>query len=380
MEEILVSLRRFEALVTNYLRRAKSDPSLRTELVIIASLTFLCLANIIIVWMASYYLNSSSSIVLRDAYANMFSNGVFVVNPDNLNTLISDELRHIRNSTLIVVGTIGIILTLIMGFLIGRIALGPTRNALAAQKQFIANLAHELRTPLSIIRANNEILAMETDKHDDGVITMSRSNVEELDRVSGIINNLLTLNTFKDKGELDFEPINVSLILHKACDKMSRLIASKDQQLIRKIGSNLYAEGNLSAIEQIAINLIKNASIYTPKGGRVAVSLNRRPADGFIEMKITDSGIGIEKSKLNKIFEPFYQIDPSRSGGDAGSSRGLGLTIVSELIKMHKGRISVSSRPEIGTTISVWLPVVDRYQIEPKRATASNEVTLDFST
>ncbi len=294
------------------------------------------------------------------------------MSPTAANEALAEELEHLRDNSTIIAGTVSIIITLIFGYVISAIALRPTRNALYAQKQFIANIAHELRTPLSIIKANNEILRMEMPGNRE-IDKTAVDTLEELDRISGIINNLLTLQAFSDRKP-DFSPVNVAEVLNTAAGKLENLIKSKKQTLTSEVDTELYAQGDRNALEQMAVNLIKNASIYTPEKGQITVRAYAL-ANNRIEFSITDTGIGIEESKLSRIFEPFYRVDDSRSG--TYGSRGLGLAIVSELVKIHKGSISVRSKPDFGTTISIALPAATPVR-EEKRATPAGEYTLNF--
>lgn len=368
-------LKQSEASVIKLKNRLLNDQFFRTEWVIITSLFILCVANILIVSAASYYLNLHSTAVVREANSRILASGTFVVSPEDTNTAIRRELSHLRSTTLVVTGTIGVIITLILGFFIAKVALRPTRNALASQKQFIANVAHELRTPLSIIKASNEVLRLESPNNSE-IIKMTNSNLEELDRVSGIINNLLTLNAFQDRRNQDLKPVNMSELLHETLDQLSHMTIEKNQSVIRDIGTNLLVIGNKSAIKQIFTNLIKNASTYTPKGGSLTIVANALDAK-YVELGVTDSGIGIESHKLNDIFQPFYQVEPSRSSKEG--SHGLGLAIVSELVKIHKGRIAIRSAVGVGTTIRVWLPAVDADTQKTTQTERAREVHLDFS-
>ena len=135
--------------------------------------------------------------------------------------------------------------------------------------------------------------------------------------------------------------------------KLFLLAEQKNIKLLVEKGEFLIVWGNTVALEQIVMNLIKNALIYTPKGGVVSVRLSPNYL-GSIEMRVEDNGIGIARNDLFHIFEPFYRGDHSRKRGQGGS--GLGLTIVSELVKLHRGKILMQSSKKSGTTATVLLP------------------------
>jgi signal transduction histidine kinase len=271
-------------------------------------------------------------------------------------------------------------MTLFFSYLIARIALAPSRNALNAQKQFISNIAHELRTPLTIMKANSEIqlLRRKGNPEDAEII---RDNIEEIDRVSRIINNLLTINTFQHINHMNFQSLDINDIVRDSIEELKALAQSKNIMLQINIDDSLNIWGNRTAVGQITMNLIKNAINYTPQDGSVFI-ITRALNDIFVEFEVQDTGVGIEPGKLSRIFEPFYKVDPSRS--QHKGSGGLGLAIVSELVKLHNGKISIESMPRVGTAIRVIFPRRHRFldrngsDISTKD-TELNTVTADFS-
>lgn len=292
-------------------------------------------------------------------------------------TMLAD-LKVIRDTNLTIVIAVSLILTLLFGYVVARIALGPTRNALASQKQFIGNIAHELRTPLSIVKANSEILLSQNGQ-DQEATEMIKSNIEELDRISGIINNLLTLNTFRHSSHMNFSSVDIGDVVRDALNKFEELATKKGIVLDADIEENLSVWGNKSALDQITMNLIKNAIVYTPKQGSVFVKAHI--LKDRVTIEIRDTGIGITRKELKRIFEPFYQVDPSRSQGKGSS--GLGLAIVSELVKLHHGKISLRSTPKIGTTAIIELPSEHKEEFNTgdtdEEVERASMIALDFS-
>ena len=241
----------------------------------------------------------------------------------------------------------------LIGYIIAYIALKPTRDALTSQKQFIGNVAHELRTPLSIIKTNIEVALLEG-RLDSKLREALLGNVDELDRTSDIINNLLSLNTLLNPERVEFSNVDLGDVVDAALVKLSALAHQKNIKLFVTRAEFLLVSGNSTALEQVAMNLIKNAIIYTPQGGRVDISIAPNYY-GHIELRIHDTGIGISREDIFHVFEPFYRADRSRSRAHGGS--GLGLTIVSELVKLHRGKITIQSTEKQGTTVVVSLPV-----------------------
>ena len=265
--------------------------------------------------------------------------------------------------------------TALFGYLVARLALRPARNALAAQKQFIGNIAHELRTPLSIIKTNTEIRLMDNDLP-HAVREMHEDNLEELDRISNIINNLLSLNALIRPEQMPFEPVDLGKIVERVVQTLSPLARGKHLRIRVSTATERTVRGNPAALEQIIVNLVRNAIAHT-KDGQIHISV--APALGdIIEVIVEDTGSGIRQEDLSRIFEPFYRGDRARSRS-GGSGSGLGLTIVSELVKLHRGRVSIKSSLGKGTSVSIKLPAMVHSDAISPREMSMNEVFIDFA-
>lgn len=291
-------------------------------------------------------------------------------------SVVLSQLEAARAREIAAIVTLIIAATVVFGFLVVRHALEPTRNALISQKQFIGNIAHELRTPLAIIKANTEVLLLE-ENLDNSVRSSLSSSVEELDRISDIMNNLLSLNVLMRRPErISFALIDVKPMVERIAEKLSPAGTDSPTQVEVQIPEGTIAWANATALEQIITNILKNAIQHTPSG-RVAVTA---AADNHhaLELSVQDTGKGIEREHLARIFEPFYRGDRARTR-IGGTGSGLGLAIVSELVKLHHGRVDVLSDVGHGTTVSIWLhgAPVKRPRSIPFRK--SNEVHADFS-
>lgn len=290
---------------------------------------------------------------------------------------LADTQASINRSFYIILFVV-ITVSAIVGFLVARVTLTPARNALNAQKQFIGNIAHELRTPLSIIKTNTE-LAILDDRVTPEFRSMLSSTVEELDRISEIINNLLSLSTLVKPERMPFSAVDLSHIVGLVVGKFSQIIANSHHDVTIRKSPELFIWGNITAIEQIVSNLIKNAISYTPRGGTIIITVSPAP-NHMIELLIQDTGIGISRKDLFRIFEPFYRAEQSRTRSLGGT--GLGLAIVSELIKMHQGKITIRSAVGRGTVVSVLFPAA---RAHAKVGTTEmheglNEIAVDFSS
>ncbi len=292
---------------------------------------------------------------------------------------IVEELQQLKTENLGIIVISTVLTTALFGYIIARITLAPTRNALAAQKQFIGNIAHELRTPLSVLKTNTEVSLLENNMAPDVKATLE-SNVEELDRISEIINNLLSLSALVRPERVEFNSIDLSTVVSDVVEKFSALAKRGEHQVTVRKGPDTAVWGNPTALTQIVSNLLKNAITYTPRGGHIRVSVEPSP-NNHVELIVQDSGVGIARKDLYRIFEPFYRGDPSRNRRAGGS--GLGLAIVSELIKMHHGKVTIRSSVGRGTTVAVLLPgVAGRGKVgdEAKSTSVPNEISVDFSS
>lgn len=278
---------------------------------------------------------------------------------------IVDSIQIVRAKNFLSFFSVAVSMTLVFGYVIARITLSPTRNALKSQKRFVSDIAHELRTPLSVIKTNSEVALLD-ESVDREIRKIFETNIEELDRVSAIINNLLTFSNLVRPEQIQFAPVHLGDAVDTAVKKLDELMKKKEVSVTVTKTSPHSVLGNMIALEQIAINIIKNAINYNQKGGTVTVTVGPDYRGGVI-LEVVDTGIGISSRDLAHIFEPFYRAESSRHR-QAGSSSGLGLTIVSELVKLHSGRITVKSSLKKGTAVTVMLPFSKEDQIHPEQS------------
>ena len=286
---------------------------------------------------------------------------------------IADNLDALKSQNLVVMGAVIAAATAIFAYLITWLALAPARNALNAQKQFIGNIAHELRTPLSVIKTNTEVALFDGNVSREMRDTLD-DTISELDRISDIINNLLSLNVLVRPEKITFDNVDIGAVADRMREHLANLIEKKRIAVSVEKGEYRTVWGNTTALEQIVMNVLKNAVNYTPAGGRIAIAIGP-DYQGSMLLTIEDSGIGIDEKDLRQIFEPFFRADQSRARVTGGS--GLGLAIVSELVKLHRGRISIRSVKDKGTTVSISLPC--GHEPKKKMRRGSAEVAMDYS-
>ncbi len=366
-------MKRFAALVTDWLNRYEDDPFFRVEIRVLGlQVIFASLIIGVILVVFNTLSHDVAAIIFSTISESISHNAASVVAPG-----IIAETKQLRLQNVGLMGIFIVVATMVFGYIISRITLSPARSALAAQKQFIGNIAHELRTPLSVIKTNSEIMLFDSSITPD-IKEAITSNVEELDRISEIINNLLSLSSLTRPEQMEFSSIDISALASEAVAKHAGLAARCNVQITVRKSTDVYVYGNMTALQQILSNLIKNAITHTPRGGSVILT-TWQTASGQVELTVRDTGVGIARKDLFRIFEPFYRGDPSRSRIQGGS--GLGLTIVSELVRMHRGKITVRSEVGSGTTVSVLLPSASKSTEATGREQVStvSEILVDYS-
>jgi signal transduction histidine kinase len=371
--------KRFVGLVTGLRTNYQSDPFRRTEYAIVGLQILFAVILLVVVWTSLNFVHQDVTSTVVAGLIDQKNHGTFNVAST---TELIRSVQEVQSQSLLAVIVTIILTTALFGYAIARFALIPNRNALNAQKQFVGNIAHELRTPLSIIKTNTEVALF--DEHmDPGMQTMLKSNVEELDRISSIINNLLSISIFVRPEQIEFMNVDMGTVIDAAVKHMSALAKKKNH--VVEVHQALYRTvwGNAIALEQVVTNLLKNAINYTPAAGKISITVGP-DFRGHILVVIKDSGVGIPRKDLSRIFEPFYRAEASRNR--ATGSAGLGLTIVSEIIKLHKGKIMISSIEGKGTTVTILLPAGTDVEHVPLSYTHDEEgmphdgVALDFGS
>jgi two-component system sensor histidine kinase BaeS len=223
-------------------------------------------------------------------------------------------------------------------------------RSINARKQMTADIAHELRTPLSLIIGHAEAVH-------DGVLPPTRENFEiireEATRLEHLVNDLRILS-LADAGELSVNPqtIEPQRLLQDVASTYQYQAQRKNVRLELDIASPLPTiEVDPGRMTQVLTNILDNALRHTPEGGRIVLSV--READGQVELAIQDSGPGLKAEDLERIFDRFYRTDASRQR-DGGS--GLGLAIAKSIVQAHGGSISAESEAGKGLKVIVRLP------------------------
>jgi heavy metal sensor kinase len=228
-------------------------------------------------------------------------------------------------------------------------------EAFRRQRQFTADASHELRTPMTVIKGQIEV-ALQRERDPQAYRQVLQAVNEEVDRMIRLVGSLLTLAR-ADAGQIPItlEPVSLPDVVGAAIEQVQPLASRRgvDLQLSSSRPVTLRADDDL--ILQLLLNLLDNAIKYTAAGGQVTVGWNANGRD--VELWVRDTGSGIAREHLTRLFERFYRVDKARSRAEGGS--GLGLAISRWIAEAHGGSISVESDLGRGSTFTVRLPAVD---------------------
>jgi len=223
------------------------------------------------------------------------------------------------------------------------------------KSEFLANMSHELRTPLNAIIGFTQVL------RDQLFGEVNAKQSEYLDDVLGsgqhllnLINDILDLAKV-EAGRMDLAATTFRLdgTLENATAMVRERATRQGVDLVTEIDPSVgLVEADERKVKQILFNLLSNAVKFTPAGGRV--TLAARVVDDYVEISVRDTGVGISAEDQVRIFEEFYQVGP----GKTQEGTGLGLPLTKRLVELHHGRLTVTSEPDLGSTFTVTLPLV----------------------
>lgn len=223
------------------------------------------------------------------------------------------------------------------------------------RKDFVANVSHELKTPITSIKGFSETLldgAMHEEKLREKFLKII---LKESERLQSLIHDLLELSKIERSH---FQVYVTEMSLYQVADEVITMLKdkaeSKELELTLETEGDSMMAGDPSRMKQILINIVNNAIMYTPAQGSIHVKV--KGTSNNVELSVADTGIGIDESEIPRLFERFYRIDRARSRNSGGT--GLGLAIVKHLAEAHHANIHVSSKPGKGTTFRLVFPKV----------------------
>ena len=265
-------------------------------------------------------------------------------------------VRETVRTLALVLGPIGLgalALAAAGGLFMSRRAMRPVQDAFDRQRTFIADASHELKTPLTLIRADAEVLLRGMTNPDD------RELVEDLlgetDRMSAVLSDLLILARL-DAGKLAVarEIFDLGATVAETAERFGARANARDVRLEVRSTGELPVRGDPQRTAQILAALLDNALRFTPPG--VGVEVSARAQDGRACATVTDTGPGIAPEHLPRVFDRFYRAEASRTRSEAGGGTGLGLSIARELARAQGGELTAANAPDGGARFTLSLP------------------------
>jgi len=229
------------------------------------------------------------------------------------------------------------------------------RRLESVRRDFVANVSHELKTPITCIKGFVETLQEGAAKDPESAERFLKIIAKQANRLQAIIEDLLCLSWVEagaDRARIEFEETSIADMLGEAADLCRPKAEEKKISLEIECSSDVTARMNTPLIEQAVVNLVDNATKYSSSGGKVRILAEKD--DSGVIICVIDQGCGIEKEHLPRLFERFYRVDKARSRDMGGT--GLGLAIVKHIADAHGGSVSVESRPGKGSKFSIHLP------------------------
>ena len=221
--------------------------------------------------------------------------------------------------------------------------------AFEIQRQFTANAAHELRTPLALMQVQLDLYHSNSHPGNDAdTVQMIKMVTEQNDRLSKMVKTLLDMSELQTVGRDD--EIVLDALVDEVLEDLEPLAEGKNIRLIGKC-KDITMVGSDILIYRLVYNLVENAIKYNHSGGQVTVTADRK--EKHVYLSVEDTGTGIPEELKERVFEPFFRVDKSRSRELGGV--GLGLALVREIVRVHDGSITVKSNPSGGTIFEVVL-------------------------
>ena len=242
---------------------------------------------------------------------------------------------------------------------------GVTHDLIAidhSRKEFVSNVSHELKTPLSSIKVLTESLLLQNSLPEEMYKEFLQDINSEIDRQTSIVNDLLTLVRLEEGGEnvLNVSSFMLNDMTEDILKRLKPLAQEKNVELILESTRDVEIEADETKLTLALSNLIQNGIKYNKEGGQVRVTIDSDHMNAVIV--VSDTGIGIEETHFAKLFQRFYRVDKARDREAGGS--GLGLSIVRQIVMLHKGTISVESQVGEGSSFTARLPLIQTVEQE----------------
>jgi signal transduction histidine kinase len=235
---------------------------------------------------------------------------------------------------------------------------------LAQNREFIANAAHELRSPLAAIQSSVEV-TLNADRRVSEYQELLYEIVEECSGLTGLVNQLLMLAESDGPALASYDPVRLDRVINKSLDMFRGVADERNIELQASRLDPVTVRGDATGLWQVVNNLVDNALKFSKPGGQVSVEVREDRQRGLAVIRVNDTGCGIAAEDLPHVFERFYQGDKSRTRECAVRGNGLGLSICQAILDAHGGTISALSVPGEGTQFTVELPSMHVEAVQP---------------
>lgn len=271
---------------------------------------------------------------------------------DGAKYVFLDCRREISNFRTVLVTTIsvsllGLAAVFVLVVIFSRMVFRPVEESIQKQKRFITDASHELKTPLTIIDANIEVMEMES-----GESQWTKSTRKQIQRLSGLVQQLVTLSRLdEEKGLEEKCEFNLSEAVSECVQPYESLAQTREKNLTLNIEEDITYTGDERSIRQLAGILMDNAVKYSSENGNITLTLKKKGKKIFLE--VYNDADDLPQGKLDVLFERFYRLDSSRNSDTGGS--GIGLSMAKAIVQAHKGKITAENKNGRGLTITVIL-------------------------
>ena len=271
---------------------------------------------------------------------------------DGAKYVFLDCRREISNFRTVLVTTIsvsllGLAAVFVLVVIFSRMVFRPVEESIQKQKRFITDASHELKTPLTIIDANTEVMEMES-----GESQWTKSTRKQIQRLSGLVQQLVTLSRLdEEKGLEEKCEFNLSEAVSECVQPYESLAQTREKNLTLNIEEDITYTGDERSIRQLAGILMDNAVKYSSENGNITLTLKKKGKKIFLE--VYNDADDLPQGKMDVLFERFYRLDSSRNSGTGGS--GIGLSVAKAIVQAHKGKITAENKNGRGLTITVIL-------------------------
>lgn len=229
---------------------------------------------------------------------------------------------------------------------------------LEKNREFVANAAHELRSPLTAILSSVEVTLEKHRSVEDYEETLFQLN-DECRHLGQLVNQLLQLaKSEAGEGDLRREAVPLHELIGKTIEMFAPVAEDRGVTLCAAQVEPLSVQGDPGQLKQLLTNLVDNAIKFTPRCGSVKIGWRQADNPEFAELTVADTGIGIPPESIPRVFDRFYQVEKARQRGDENRGNGLGLSICQSIVNAHHGTLTVESRPGTGTNFTARLPLL----------------------